>query len=66
MSDGYPDQFSESSRRKITTKRLKEKLEEIHAVTMQEKGILLEQYLINWQGKFMQLDDIFMVGIGVR
>jgi hypothetical protein len=66
LSDGYPDQFSESSRRKITTKRLKEKLEEIHAVTMQEKGILLEQYLINWQGKFMQLDDIFMVGIGVR
>jgi serine phosphatase RsbU (regulator of sigma subunit) len=66
LSDGYPDQFSESSRRKITTKRLKEKLEEMHSATMQEKGILLEQYLINWQGKFMQLDDILVVGIGVR
>ncbi len=66
LSDGYPDQFSESSRRKITTKRLKEKLEEMHSATMLEKGILLEQYLISWQGKFMQLDDILVVGIGVR
>jgi hypothetical protein len=38
----------------------------MHSATMQEKGILLEQYLINWQGKFMQLDDILVVGIGVR
>lgn len=66
LSDGYPDQFSESSRRKITTKRLKEKLEELYPIPMQEKGILLEQFLINWQGKFMQLDDILVVGIGMK
>jgi len=65
FSDGYPDQFSESSRRKITTRRLREMLEENHALTMAEKGVRLNQFFLEWKGGFMQLDDVLVVGVGV-
>jgi serine phosphatase RsbU (regulator of sigma subunit) len=65
FTDGYPDQFSESSRRKITTRRLREMLEENHALTMAEKGVRLNQFFLEWKGGFMQLDDVLVVGVGV-
>jgi serine phosphatase RsbU (regulator of sigma subunit) len=65
FTDGYPDQFSESTRRKITTRRLRELLEENHSLTMAEKGVRLNQFLMEWKGGFMQLDDVLVVGVGM-
>ncbi|NBV14190.1 MAG: serine/threonine-protein phosphatase [Sphingobacteriia bacterium] len=63
FTDGYTDQFSEASRRKITTRRLKELLETYHSLPMSEKGKQLDQFLQKWQGDYMQIDDILVVGL---
>lgn len=64
FTDGYPDQFREAGKRKITTRRLKDLLQSEENKNLQETQKRLAQFLLEWQGNGMQLDDILVVGVG--
>lgn len=66
FTDGYPDQFSEAGRRKITTRRLKDLLQNEAKNSLVETHQALAQFLQDWQGNCMQLDDILVVGVGIN
>ena len=63
FSDGYQDQFGGEKGFKFKTKRFKELLMDIHKKTMLEQKVILEQTLKSWQGKYLQVDDIIVIGL---
>ncbi|MBN2215489.1 MAG: SpoIIE family protein phosphatase [Bacteroidales bacterium] len=65
FSDGYYDQFGGPNKKKFSMRRFKEILLEIHLKSMEEQQYLLEQYFLDWKGKYDQLDDILVMGIKV-
>lgn len=64
FSDGYADQFGGSEGTKLRKKNMKDILVSYHKMTMREQGHELEKYIINWMGKFEQVDDIVVIGRG--
>ncbi|MBC7412758.1 MAG: SpoIIE family protein phosphatase, partial [Bacteroidia bacterium] len=64
-SDGYADQFGGEKDKKITTKRLKQLLVQIHPLTMQEQQQALQNYFTTWQGDQKQIDDVMLIGVRV-
>lgn len=64
-SDGYADQFGGEKNKKMTTKRLKEFLIQIHALTMEEQKQALQNYFTSWQGNEQQVDDVMLIGVRV-
>ena len=64
-SDGYADQFGGTRDKKLTTKRFREKLLEIHQYPLQKQKTLLEEYLEEWKGEHEQVDDILVIGIKI-
>ena len=62
-SDGFADQFGESSNKKYMKKKFKELLKSVHTQTLDQQGQLLEQELEQWQGKLEQTDDILVMGV---
>jgi serine phosphatase RsbU (regulator of sigma subunit) len=63
FTDGYHDQFGGPNEKKFSTKRLRKKLHEIHALPMAEQKAELEKTMVSWKGNFEQLDDILVMGI---
>ncbi len=61
-SDGLTDQCN-PKRQKLNTKRLFEYLSEISNLSVSEQKKILEKYLNNFQGKYIQRDDITFMGI---
>ncbi|MGZ3862871.1 MAG: two-component regulator propeller domain-containing protein [Bacteroidia bacterium] len=64
-SDGYADQFHETDKKKFSTKRLRNLLETISVLNMEEQRNGLNESLLNWKGAAGQIDDILIVGIRV-
>ncbi|MFP4604281.1 MAG: tetratricopeptide repeat protein [Bacteroidales bacterium] len=64
-TDGYPDQISGSSKKKMTRKNFKGLLETIAQFDMGEQQIKLEEYLEQWQEDYEQVDDILVIGFRV-
>jgi hypothetical protein len=63
FSDGYIDQFGGENGRKFMRKQLKELIEKIHDMPMQNQKEILDKTLIDWMGeKETQIDDIVMLG----
>ncbi|MCQ2973745.1 MAG: SpoIIE family protein phosphatase [Bacteroidales bacterium] len=64
FSDGFPDQFSGNSHKKITYGRFKNLLIELNQKklnsTQQQQELL--NYFDNWRGDFIQMDDILIGG----
>jgi serine phosphatase RsbU (regulator of sigma subunit) len=65
MSDGYEDQFGGPRGKKFMSKRLKELLVTNYELSMQKQKEILENTLVDWIGKFEQLDDVTLMGIRV-
>jgi len=62
FSDGYPDQFSEKTKSKFSTKKLKKLLLEINNYPAQKQSAILEQKFQEWKGNVKQIDDILIIG----
>ncbi len=64
-SDGYPDQFGGPRDKKLTSKRFREKLLEIHKQPMKAQKEVLNAYLEEWMDGREQVDDILVIGIKI-
>ncbi len=62
-TDGFADQYGETSNKKFYVARFKRLLVEIHKNKLQEQRELLKQVKKGWQGDEDQTDDILVVGI---
>jgi len=64
-TDGYRDQISKLNQRKMTAKRFKEILQDIHTSPMSAQSEMLEKKLDDWRSGFKQLDDVTVVGFEI-
>ena len=65
FSDGYADQFGGPKNKKFMNKKLKALLLEIHTKPMEEQHEILDLKLIEWKGKYEQVDDILIIGVKI-
>ena len=66
FTDGFADQFGgETGEKKLTRKKFKEKLISIQNLTLQEQGIALDKFIINYKKDIEQIDDILVMGVQV-
>ena len=63
FSDGYADTFSEQNGKKLTTKKFKQILIDIQAMTMQEQEIHLNNFIEDWKTGTEQIDDILVISV---
>lgn len=66
FSDGYADQFSSSTGRKFTYKRLRTLLTDLSGETGDFQNREIGRYIDNWMGSFIQLDDMMLAGYKVK
>ncbi len=62
-TDGYGDQFEQTSGSKYTARRFRRLLFDIHKLPISEQKQKLEQELNNWQGNSFRVDDILVLGV---
>ncbi|MCK4663790.1 MAG: tetratricopeptide repeat protein [Bacteroidales bacterium] len=65
FTDGYVDQFGGLRGRKFLYKNFKNLLKEIHKLPVSEQNNLLKDKLLEWRGKYEQIDDILIMGIKI-
>lgn len=66
FSDGFTDQFGGTERRKkYSRKRLKETLESVMHLPMEQQHLQLTLALEEWMGDNIQTDDILLIGVRV-
>lgn len=66
FTDGYPDQFGGEDDRKMSHRRFRELLMEIHKEEMHVQKKMLEDQLSKWMDGSVQTDDICVIGIRVK
>ena len=64
FTDGYADQFS-ASNKKMTKKKFKDLIIEIHDKPLDLQRRLVDDYFIGWKGNAEQIDDVCVIGIRV-
>lgn len=62
-SDGIVDQFGGDQNKKLTTKRLKEKIIAISEFPVHDQSRQVEELFNSWKGNHEQTDDALMIGI---
>ncbi len=65
FSDGYPDQFGGPMGKKFKMARLRELLNEIHKLPMDEQYNIIKKSFEDWQGDLDQVDDVLFMGIQI-
>jgi len=66
FTDGFADQFGgETGEKKLTKKRFKEQLLAIQNITLQEQGIMLDKFIVEYRKEIEQIDDILVMGVKV-
>lgn len=66
FTDGYADQFGgEAGKKKLTKKRFKEQVLSIQNLSMQEQGITLDKFIVDYRKEIEQIDDILVMGVKV-
>ncbi len=65
FSDGLPDQFGGEDGKKMKIARLKELIEEISTLSMDEQGETVNRFYHEWKGDYDQVDDIIFMGVRV-
>lgn len=63
FSDGIIDQFGGKGGKKFLTKRFKQILFEINALSMREQKEIIKKAFDDWRGDAEQVDDILVMGI---
>ena len=62
-SDGYPDQFGGPLGRKFGPKQVRELIERVHVLPMNEAMKVFDESFENWKGDCKQTDDVLLIGI---
>ncbi len=65
FSDGYPDQFCESTGKKIMTKNFKQYLLEIHHLDLSKQEQMLKERFQELKGNHRQMDDVLVIGFKI-
>ena len=63
FTDGFADQFGGEPERKVTKRKFKELLLSIQNASIQEQGVLLENYITDFRKDIPQTDDILVIGV---
>jgi serine phosphatase RsbU (regulator of sigma subunit)/CheY-like chemotaxis protein len=63
FSDGYYDQIGGPRHRKFMSRNFQNLLFDIHEKPMNEQKEILKKTIEDWQGDYIQLDDILVIGI---
>jgi PAS domain S-box-containing protein len=62
-SDGYPDQFGGPEIRKFGPKRVREIIERVHQLPMNDAAATFDTEWEGWKGEHKQTDDVLLIGI---
>jgi serine phosphatase RsbU (regulator of sigma subunit) len=62
-SDGFPDQFGGPEGRKFGPKKVRDIIERVHKLPMEEAVVTFDQEWENWRGEHKQTDDVLLIGI---
>lgn len=65
FSDGFPDQFGGEAGKKMKMVRLKELLDEVVELPMDEQYKRIKKYFEDWMGDLPQVDDVLFMGIQI-
>ncbi len=65
FSDGFADQFGGEADKKFTKRRFKELLLSLQNLTLQEQGVALKKFIIDYRKETEQTDDILVMGVKV-
>lgn len=65
LTDGMPDQFGGPKGKKFMYKQLKELIQEISILPMNEQKNKLQESLESWKGSMEQVDDVCIIGVRV-
>jgi serine phosphatase RsbU (regulator of sigma subunit) len=65
FTDGLPDQFGGPEGKKMKIARLKNFIEDIHTLPVDQQEAAIAKYYIDWKGKYEQVDDILFMGVKV-
>ena len=65
FSDGYPDQFGGPQGKKLKIIRLRNLIEEVKELTMDEQFEVVSEFFDDWKGDQDQVDDVLFIGIQV-
>ncbi|MDQ3046998.1 MAG: tetratricopeptide repeat protein [Bacteroidota bacterium] len=64
-TDGYADQFGGEKGKKFKYKQLQQKLISIHALSMEEQKVVIQNNFNEWKGNLEQVDDVCIIGLKV-
>ena len=62
FSDGITDLYDADNKFKFSTRRLKEAIQSIQSLTMEQQGIEIDRQIEEWRGNAEQIDDLLIVG----
>jgi PAS domain S-box-containing protein len=62
-SDGFPDQFGGPDNRKFGPKQLRDLINRVHHMPMQEASKIFDHEWESWKGDQKQTDDVLLIGI---
>jgi len=65
FSDGFADQFGETSNKKYMIKNFKTLLSKIHRAPLKEQEVMLEKEMKEWIGSAEQTDDMLILGFRI-
>lgn len=65
FSDGYADQFGGPNGKKFMYKKLRNILENVGQLDMNEQNKTLQEQFDNWKGNIEQVDDVCIIGVRV-
>lgn len=65
FTDGFADQFGGPEGKKIMTRRLRDWLTELQALSMDGQRQELDTRFANWKGNNEQVDDVLVIGIRI-
>ncbi len=63
FSDGYPDQFDVTNKKKFTVKRMKEMFLDHYQKPMAEQKEVFDKTFEDWRGNNPQIDDVLLMGM---
>ncbi|HEU4716898.1 MAG TPA: tetratricopeptide repeat protein [Bacteroidia bacterium] len=65
FSDGFADQFGESTNKKFMTKRFFDLISSMQNETMEQQCALIEKAFLEWKGHQEQVDDVLVIGVRI-
>jgi len=63
FSDGYPDQFGGPQGKKLKIIRMKNLIDEMKELSMDQQYQVVSEYFDEWQGDLEQVDDVLFMGV---